>query len=148
MKLVQGSREIAEAQSIWELEWFRVSVGEDAASKGISAFSNRYRHDNTLLSKEVHFLQQSHLENNTSLRAYAHEKLVYWRRGVTGGFTAEFCFVCNHLLTQPFFSHLPMHLEMLSCEPNCNLNMIKLLVHMDQAKQNRGVCFFSFKGSK
>lgn len=49
MKLVQGSGEIAEAQSIWELEWFRISVGEDAASKGINAFSNLYHHEFTIL---------------------------------------------------------------------------------------------------
>lgn len=49
MKLVQGSEEIAEAQSIWDLEWFRISVGEDAASKGIGVFSNLYRHEYSIL---------------------------------------------------------------------------------------------------
>lgn len=49
VKLVQGSGEIAEAQSIWELQQFRISVGEDAASKGISAFSILYRHEYSIL---------------------------------------------------------------------------------------------------
>lgn len=49
VKLVQGSEEIAEAQSIWDLEWFRISVGEDAASKGIGVFSNLYRHEYSIL---------------------------------------------------------------------------------------------------
>lgn len=60
----------------------------------------------------------------------AHEKQACWERGFT------------------LFSHLTMHLEMLNCELNRNLNMIKLLVHMDPAKQNCEVCFFSFKGSE
>jgi len=52
VKLVQGSEEIAEAQSILELECFRISVGEDTASKGIGAFSVLYSHEyNTPVSK-------------------------------------------------------------------------------------------------
>lgn len=50
MKVIQGSGEIAQAQSAWETECFRISVGEDAACEGINAFGNLYYH-NTLLSK-------------------------------------------------------------------------------------------------
>lgn len=42
VKLVQGSKEVAELQSICELEWFRICGGEDAASEGMDAFSILY----------------------------------------------------------------------------------------------------------
>lgn len=59
VNLVDGNGEMAERQSIQELLWFRVSVGEDAAPKGLVP-SARFTTLSLIFysAKKVHFLQQ------------------------------------------------------------------------------------------
>lgn len=81
--------EMAERQSIQELLRFRIAVREDAAPKGLvpSAIFTAMSLILDSAKKCIFSSRRQHMENNTSLRAYTHEKMVHQGEVWQGGFT-------------------------------------------------------------